>query len=232
MNILLLRPAPGNERFGLGPFFRIEPLGMEYVAAALGRRGHQVTIRDLRFSPPLPSLLTDLRPDVVGIACMHALEIDDVLDVVASVRKVTPGALIVVGGHSAAAYPAPFFEDGVDAICLDDGERAVPALVDAAASGRPLDEVPGWLLRTRFDLAADTRSREAVRARRGAAPGATTRVGLAAPLRLLSPPARVSDRNGTRVPVPLLVLFRLATVRPVRARAVDRQCLSGLRDDR
>ena len=79
---------------------------------------------------------------------MHALEIDDVLDVVAGVRKVTPGALIVVGGHSAAAYPAPFFEDGVDAICLDDGERALPALVDAAAGGRPLDEVPGWLLRS------------------------------------------------------------------------------------
>ena len=120
---------------------------MEYVAAALERRGHHVTIRDLRFSPPLPSLLTDLRPEVVGIACMHALEIDDVLDVVAGVRKATPGALIVVGGHSASAYPAPFFEDGVDAICLDDGERAVPALVDAAAGGRPLDEVPGWLLR-------------------------------------------------------------------------------------
>ena len=48
MNILLLRPAPGNERFGLGPFFRIEPLGMEYVAAALEARGHHVTIRDLQ----------------------------------------------------------------------------------------------------------------------------------------------------------------------------------------
>ena len=33
MNVLLLRPAPGNERFGLGPFFRIEPLGL-YIAAA------------------------------------------------------------------------------------------------------------------------------------------------------------------------------------------------------
>jgi hopanoid C-3 methylase len=35
MNVLLLRPVPANERFGLGPFFRIEPLGMEYIAAAL-----------------------------------------------------------------------------------------------------------------------------------------------------------------------------------------------------
>jgi hypothetical protein len=29
MRELLLRPVPGNERFGLGPFFRIEPRGGE-----------------------------------------------------------------------------------------------------------------------------------------------------------------------------------------------------------
>ena len=66
MNILLLRPAPGNERFGLGPFFRIEPLGMEYVAAALETRGHHVTIRDLQILAAAESLLTDVRPAVVG----------------------------------------------------------------------------------------------------------------------------------------------------------------------
>ncbi len=39
MRVLLLRPVPGNQRFGLGPFFRIEPLGMEYIAAAFEARG-------------------------------------------------------------------------------------------------------------------------------------------------------------------------------------------------
>ena len=62
MNILLLRPAPSNERFGLGPFFRIEPLGMEYIAAALEARGHRVTLRDLRFSPPVEQILASVRP--------------------------------------------------------------------------------------------------------------------------------------------------------------------------
>ena len=50
MRILLLRPVPGNERFGLGPFFRIEPLGMEYIAAALETAGYRVTLVDLRFA--------------------------------------------------------------------------------------------------------------------------------------------------------------------------------------
>ena len=45
MNVLLLRPDPGNERFGLGPFFRVEPLGLEYIAAALSARGHAAANR-------------------------------------------------------------------------------------------------------------------------------------------------------------------------------------------
>ena len=146
MNILLLRPAPGNERFGLGPFFRIEPLGMEYIAAALEARGHRVMLRDLRFAGPLGSMIRSFRPKVVGIACMHALEIDDVRDVVARVRAIASGATVIVGGHSAAAFPSPFLDTGVDAVCLDDGERAVPALVDAISAGSPLEHVPGWLV--------------------------------------------------------------------------------------
>jgi radical SAM superfamily enzyme YgiQ (UPF0313 family) len=146
MRVLLLRPAPSNERFGLGPFFRIEPLGLEYVAAALESRGHDVTIRDLRFSKPVEHVVGAARPAVVGVACMHALEIDDALAVVERVHAAAPGVPVVVGGHSAAAYPAPFVRAGIAGICLDDGERAMPAAVEALAAGRGLDDVPGWLV--------------------------------------------------------------------------------------
>jgi hypothetical protein len=76
MHVLLLRPVPGNDRFGLGPFFRIEPLGLEYIAAALEMRGHRVTIADLRYSRSIDHLLRITRPGLVGIACTHALETD------------------------------------------------------------------------------------------------------------------------------------------------------------
>ena len=71
MQVLLLRPVPGNERFGLGPFFRIEPLGMEYIAAALEADGHGVVLADLRFSRGLEHQLRTVKPGVVGIAGMH-----------------------------------------------------------------------------------------------------------------------------------------------------------------
>ena len=146
MNILLLRPIPANERFGLGPFFRIEPLGMEYIATALEARGHRVAIADLRFSHPLAYYMRTLRPGVVGIAAMHALETDEVLSVVREVRALSADVPIVVGGHTAAAYPEPFITADVTAVVLDDGERAFPALCDALERGRPLATVPGLAL--------------------------------------------------------------------------------------
>lgn len=137
MNVLLLRPDPGNERFGLGPFFRVEPLGLEYVAADLRFRGTR-----------LSSWIRRMRPRVVGISAMHALEFDRTLETARAIRRVSDEAFILVGGHAAAAYPAPLEDDAIDATCVDDGEEVVPALADALDAGRPLATVPALRLRT------------------------------------------------------------------------------------
>jgi radical SAM superfamily enzyme YgiQ (UPF0313 family) len=147
MHVLLLRPVPGNDRFGLGPFFRIEPLGMEYIAAALEARGHRVTLADLRFSGSLERQLRSAAPQLVGIAAMHALETDEVLELAHTVRLHVPGVPIIVGGHTAAAYPSPFLEGAVDAVVLDDGERAMPGIADALVRGGSLRDVPGLVFR-------------------------------------------------------------------------------------
>jgi radical SAM superfamily enzyme YgiQ (UPF0313 family) len=147
MHVLLLRPVPSNDRFGLGPFFRIEPLGLEYIAAALEMRGHRVTVADLRYSRSIDHLLRTVRPGLVGIACMHALETDEVLALAEHVRRASSDAFILIGGHSAAAYPSPFLARSVDAICLDDGELVVPTLADALDGQRHPSTVPGLLLR-------------------------------------------------------------------------------------
>ena len=148
MNVLLIRPDPGNERFGLGPFFRVEPLGLEYIAAALFGRGHEASIVDLRFSPGLARAIRKTRPSVVGISCMHALEYERALETARAVRRLVPEAFILVGGHAAAAFSGPLETDDVDAICVDDGEDIVPAVVDALALRRPLADVPALRLRT------------------------------------------------------------------------------------
>lgn len=149
MKVLLLRPDPGNERFGLGPFFRVEPLGLEYVGGALRARGHEPTVADLRFRPSVEVWIRRTRPQLVGISCLHSLEYDRVRETARAVRRAAPGAFILVGGHAAAAFPTPLECDEIDAICLDDGEEVVPALAEAIERGAPLDTVPALRLRMR-----------------------------------------------------------------------------------
>lgn len=146
MRVLLVRPVPRNDRFGLGPFFRTEPLGLEYVAASLQRAGHDVTVVDLRFGRTLESWMRAVRPRLVGIACMHSLEIDDVLDVARRVRRASPGAFVMVGGHSAIAYPLPLQQPEVDAIAADDGEAVAVRVADALDRSRPISDVPGLIV--------------------------------------------------------------------------------------
>ncbi len=147
MDILFIRPDPGNERFGLGPFFRVEPLGVEYIAAALARRGVRSRAVDQRFDRRLDRFL-DERPQVVGIAGQHALEFDRVIATAREVRRRLPDAFVVVGGHAVAAYPKPLEIPEVDAVVTGDGEEVMVDLVDALASRRPLSEVAGLRLRT------------------------------------------------------------------------------------
>ncbi len=148
VDVLLVRPDPGNERFGLGPFFRVEPLGLEYVGAALRTSGFTPTIVDERFARAPGRSLHRTRAPLVGISCTHALEYDRVLKVARDVRRASPGAFVVVGGHAAGAYPGPLEAQEIDAICTDDGEEVLPALASALTRGEPLTSVPALRLRT------------------------------------------------------------------------------------
>ena len=147
MKVLLVRPHPGNERFGLGPFFKVEPLGLEYAAAALRARGHEPVIVEERFERRAAPWLRRHAAPVVGISCLHALEYDRVLDVARQVRRSLPEAFVVVGGAAAAAWSAPLECGAADAIVTDDGEAILPLLVDAIAGRRALRDVPGLRLR-------------------------------------------------------------------------------------
>jgi radical SAM superfamily enzyme YgiQ (UPF0313 family) len=148
MRVLLVKPSPRDLEFGLAPFFQTEPLGLQYVAAALVRHGHQVWVLDLRFERrPLIRWLRDIRPDVVGISCVHILEADAVAAVAAAARSLQPGARVIVGGHAASMYPRAFAGNGaIDAIAVGEGEAAMPAICQALADGHGLESVAGLLI--------------------------------------------------------------------------------------
>jgi radical SAM superfamily enzyme YgiQ (UPF0313 family) len=147
MRVLLLRPISPNERFGLGPFFKVEPLGLEYVAQALLCEGHEVAIVDLRFSRSLSSVLSRFRPGLVGIACTHTVDVPAALSVAAQVKRRDRSVFTLVGGHAAGISPTPLLCADVDAVCVHDGEEAAAALVGAVERGSGLRKIPGLLIR-------------------------------------------------------------------------------------
>ena len=148
MQILLVRPRSPNERFGLGPFFRVEPLGLEYIAAALEAAQHHVRIVDERFAPPLGQIVKDYQPDVVGVSCMHTVDIPTALAAATAAKCALPKARVVLGGHVVAMYPEPFFESDVDALCVVDGEIAFPRYVESLGRQPRTVAQPGFWIRS------------------------------------------------------------------------------------
>ena len=150
---------------------------MEYIAAALEARGHPVTLADLRFSRSLEhQMRARARRSSASPPCTRSRP-TTCWRSRARVRQLAPGVPIVIGGHTAAAYPEPFLVDPVDAVVLDDGERALPRIARRARRGRPLRDVPGLCCRdaTRASRSPPPADPATLRARRRAAAGAPPR---------------------------------------------------------
>jgi radical SAM superfamily enzyme YgiQ (UPF0313 family) len=148
MRVLLVKPASAAIDFGLAPFFQTEPLGLQYVAAALRASGHTPTVVDLRFDRRgLRKILESSQPEVVGISAVHILDADATRALVSEVKAFDRKIAVVVGGHAIAMYPAALAGcPDVDAIALSEGELAMPAICEALRKRRPLDTVAGLLV--------------------------------------------------------------------------------------
>ena len=150
MRVLLVKPRHLAAHFGLAPFFSTEPLGLEYISAALCAHGHQVRIVDMCFERrSMARIVRRFRPELVGISCLHILDVAATLRHVEDIKRTDASVFVAVGGHSVASFPEAL--EGahrIDAICMGEGESGMVALCDALQNRRPLDELPSLLLPT------------------------------------------------------------------------------------
>lgn len=128
-------------------FLRLEPLGLERVAAAAREAGHQVWVVDLQvFSPAeLSAEVASFRPQAVGISLNYLANIPEAIDIAAAVKQVAPGCFVFFGGHSVSFIAGDVLaqaEGCVDAVVRGEGETAIGPLLEAARDGG-LDTVPG-----------------------------------------------------------------------------------------
>ena len=69
-------------------------------------------------------LVARFQPQIVGISCLHILDVSETLAIAKAIKSLTPEIFVAVGGHAAAAYPAAFSQaQFVDAICAESAEH-------------------------------------------------------------------------------------------------------------
>jgi hopanoid C-3 methylase HpnR len=131
-------------------FLRLEPLGMELLAAELRRAGHQVRLIDLQVERQADyrRLLEDWQPDIVAFSCNYMANVPEVIDLARATKSARPATFIVVGGHSASFVATELIElsaGAIDCVLKGEAEASVALLVDAVSGREPDDllEIPG-----------------------------------------------------------------------------------------
>jgi hopanoid C-3 methylase HpnR len=118
-------------------FLRLEPLGVELVAAAVRKAGHSVRLIDLQASThrDLRRLFDEFRPDAVLFGMNYLANIPEVVDLCKEVkRRLGRHVLTCVGGHSASFTAREILEHAagdLDVVIRGEGEEAAPRVLAA-----------------------------------------------------------------------------------------------------
>jgi hopanoid C-3 methylase HpnR len=128
-------------------YMTLEPLGLERVAQAVRRAGHQVRLADLqvfRRKSFLRSLL-DWTPEAVGFSLNYLAHVPEVVELAVETKRRLPGSFVFVGGHTASFIARELLAHaagGIDCVVRGEGESTAPRLLQEVPDGR-LDQVPG-----------------------------------------------------------------------------------------
>src|SRR4051812_20691471 len=99
MRVLLVHPGP---LMYSEIYLRLEPLGLERVAAAVRAAGHDVRLLDLQIFSARDFLaeLDDFKPAAVGFSVNYLANVPEVIDLAKETRRRLPKSFIFAGGHS------------------------------------------------------------------------------------------------------------------------------------
>jgi magnesium-protoporphyrin IX monomethyl ester (oxidative) cyclase len=146
MRLLFVHPGP---LLYTNVFLRLEPLGLELVAAAARSAGHAVMLIDLQVESHADyhRLLNEWQPDFVAFSCNYLANVPEVVDLAKATKLKLPRAFICVGGHSASFTANAILEHGegsIDCVLKGEGESGIVSLLEAVAGDRnAIAQVPG-----------------------------------------------------------------------------------------
>src|SRR5437588_3414117 len=145
MRVLSVHPGP---LMYTKIFLRLEPLGLELVAAAARECGHAVKLIDLQVEnhSAFFRLIEAWRPDVIAFSCNYLANIPEIIDLAKAAKAHLPDAFVCVGGHSASFTAAAILghaEGAIDCVLKGEGEAGIVKLLAAVEAGDDPATVPG-----------------------------------------------------------------------------------------
>ena len=146
MRVLAVHPGPlMYSRI----YLRLEPLGLELVAAAARAAGHDVRVIDLQVEAGRDyfRLLDRWQPEAVLFSVNYLANVPEVLDLARATRDHLPHCFIMAGGHSASFTAHELLRHGagaLDCVLRGEGEASIAALLEVAGrASSALRSVPG-----------------------------------------------------------------------------------------
>ena len=100
-----------------------DPLGIMYLSAALKRAGHKVSFFDVALEPRWLDRLVDTAPDLVAYSVITGNE-RFFLEVNRTIKR-RLDVLSLWGGPHPTFFPELIEEEGVDMLCVGEGEEAM-----------------------------------------------------------------------------------------------------------
>src|SRR5438270_8241931 len=145
MRVLAVHPGP---LMYTKIFLRLEPLGLELVAAAARECGHAVKLIDLQVEnhSAFFRLIDAWRPEVIAFSCNYLANIPEIVDLSKAAKARLPRTVISVGGPRASFVGRPRLGPGggeVDCVLRGEGEACTPPLLAGIEAGADLAAVPG-----------------------------------------------------------------------------------------
>ena len=144
MRVLLVHPSP---LMYSEIYLRLEPLGLERVAAAVRSSGHQTRLLDLQIfgHRAYDRELQAFKPDAIGFSLNYLANVPEVVDLAVHAKRRLPSCFVFVGGHSASFIAPEILEHArgaIDCVVRGEGEAITPRLLEAIGDG-PLGRLPG-----------------------------------------------------------------------------------------
>ena len=130
-------------------YLRLEPLGLELVAAAARRDGHDVRIIDLQADRHADyfKIVDGWQPDAIAFSCNYLANVPEILDLAATTRAKLPELFHFRRWTQCFIYCARDSRHGqgsIDCVLKGEGEPSISPLLEAARHDRKsLHLVPG-----------------------------------------------------------------------------------------